>query len=131
MTKTTLFSWILRIGIALIFLQTLFFKFTAHPDSIYIFTKLNAEPYGRIGAGIIELIASVLLLVNRTKFIGIAVSFGVIVGAILSHLLIIGTNVKEDGGVLFILAIIVLLACVILLFLHKSEYINQLKKIKK
>ncbi|HRD09037.1 MAG TPA: DoxX family protein, partial [Saprospiraceae bacterium] len=87
-------SWLLRITIAIIFLQTLYFKFTAHPDSVYIFSKLGVEPYGRIGLGIIELITSLLILWPRTKIIGILLSLGIITGALFSHLLVIGTEVK-------------------------------------
>jgi putative oxidoreductase len=131
MKTTTIFSWILRIGIAIIFLQTLFFKFTAHPDSVHIFTELGVEPYGRIGVGIVELITSILLLINRTKIIGILLSLGVINGAIFSHFLVIGTNVKGDSGSLFVLAIIVFFASLILLFLHKIELFDLIKKILK
>ena len=60
----------IRITMAIIFYK-LYFKFTAHPDSVYIFSKLGVEPYGRIGLGIIELITSLLILYLRTKIIGI------------------------------------------------------------
>lgn len=114
-------SWILRILIAVIYLQTLYFKFTAHPDSVYIFSKLGVEPYGRIGLGIIELITAALILTPATKLIGLIVSLGIITGAIFSHLLVIGTNVKGDSGTLFLLAIIVFVSTIILLIMNKKE----------
>jgi uncharacterized membrane protein YphA (DoxX/SURF4 family) len=86
--------WILRIVASAILLQTLFFKFTAAPESVYIFEKLNAEPYGRIGSGIIELIASIFILIPRTTLIGAIIGAGTMFGALLSHLFILGIIAK-------------------------------------
>ena len=88
---------ILSLVIAIIYLQTLYFKFSAHPDSVYIFSKLNLEPYGRIGIGILELITAILLLIPKTRIIGAIVSLGVILGAIASHLGPLGIEVLGDG----------------------------------
>jgi len=121
-------SLVLRIVIAIIFLQTLYFKFTAHPDSVHIFSALGLEPYGRIGLGIVELITSVLIFLPKTKIYGLIISLGVISGAIFSHLLVIGTNVQGDGGTLFSLAIVVFLATSTLLIMHKSELIGIVSK---
>ena len=96
---------------AIILLQTLFFKFTAHPDSVYIFTTLGIEPYGRIGSGILELITGALLLSRRTSLYGAILGLGIISGAILSHLLVLGINVNNDGGKLFFLAVLVFVTC--------------------
>ncbi len=114
-------SRVLKIAIAVIFVQTLYYKFTAHPDSVYIFSKLGLEPYGRIGLGITELITAVLILLPGTKILGLFISFGIICGAIFSHLLVIGTEVKGDSGGLFTLALIILFACIMLFFIHKNE----------
>ena len=116
-------SWLLRTLIAIVFLQTLYFKFTAHPDSVHIFSALGAEPYGRIGLGIIELITSFLLLIPRTKLIGIFLSFGIISGAIFSHLLVLGIHVEGDGGTLFVLALVVFAALLVLSFIYKNDYL--------
>lgn len=121
-------SWILRIAIAVIFLQTLFYKFTGHPDSVHIFTTLGLEPYGRIGLGITEAITAMLLLLPKTKVYGIILGLGIIIGAIVSHLIVLGVETSNDGGSLFILALIVLVASVILLYIHKSELITLFKK---
>jgi len=115
------FSWTLRIIAAAILLQTLYFKFTAQPESVEIFTKFCIEPWGRIGVGIGELIASVLLLIPSTVFIGATLGIGLMAGAIMSHLTIIGIVSHGDGGQLFILAIIVMVCCIFILFLHRQQ----------
>ena len=117
----TIFSWLLRLTAAIILLQTLYFKFTAHPESVELFTKLGVEPWGRIGTGMIELAASVQLLIPRTVFIGAFLGVGLMAGAILSHLTVIGISSKGDGGLLFTLAIIVMACCLILIVLHKQQ----------
>jgi putative oxidoreductase len=111
----------LRIVAAVILLQTLYFKFTAQPESVELFTKLGVEPWGRIGTGIIELMASILLLLPSTVFIGALLGLGLMSGAILSHIAVIGIESKGDGGQLFMLAITVLLCCIATIILHKEQ----------
>ena len=117
----TVAIWVLRILAALILLQTLYFKFTAHPESVELFSKLGVEPWGRIGTGIIELITGILLLIPTTVFIGAFLGTGLMIGAILSHLTVIGIQSKGDGGQLFMLAIIVFILCLIIQLLHKQQ----------
>lgn len=95
-----------RIIIAVILLQTLRYKFLAHPDSVYIFTTLGLEPYGRIGIGVMELIASILLFPKRTVWLGALLSVGLMAGALFSHLTQLGIEVKNDGGTLFFMALV-------------------------
>jgi len=102
-------------------LQTLFFKFTGAPESVYIFTKVGAEPWGRIGSGVVELIAAILLLTPRFTWLGSLLALGVMAGAILSHLTLLGIEVQGDRGLLFGLALTVLLASGINLILHRGE----------
>jgi uncharacterized membrane protein YphA (DoxX/SURF4 family) len=116
-------TWVLRLTIAIILLQTLYFKFTAHPDSVHIFSALGVEPYGRIGLGIVELLVAIMILLPRTKLIGMLSSFGIMVGAIFSHLLVIGIDVSNDGGTLFSLALIVMAASLLLIFIHRNEFV--------
>ena len=104
MNKTLLL--VLRIGIAVILLQTLRYKFLAHPDSVYIFSTLGLEPYGRIGIGVVELIASLLLFPKRTIWLGALLSVGLMAGALFSHLTQLGIEVKNDGGTLFYMALV-------------------------
>lgn len=121
-------SWIFQIAAAIILLQTLYFKFTAQPESVELFTKLGVEPWGRIGTGIIELIASILLLLPSTVFIGAFLGMGLMVGAIGSHLLVIGIESQGDGGQLFILAIIVLVLCLFIQLIHKQQGVQLFNK---
>jgi len=120
-TPFLIVSWICRIAAALIFLQTLFFKFTAAPESVYIFTKVGAEPWGRIGSGILELIAAILLLTPRFIWAGAFLALGVMAGAILSHLTVLGIEVQGDKGLLFLLAIAVFVTSSIALLLHRTQ----------
>src|SRR5438445_7902168 len=113
-------SWVLRISAAIILLQTLFFKFTAAPESVYIFTKVGAEPWGRIGSGVVELIAAVLILTPRFTWLGSVLALGVMAGAILSHLTILGIEVQGDKGLLFALAVIVFVSSAVNLVLHRN-----------
>jgi putative oxidoreductase len=103
MNKNILF--VLRLIVAVILLQTLYYKFGGHEDSIYIFTTLGLEPYGRIGIGVMELIASILILLKRTSWAGALLTVGLMAGAIFSHLTQLGIEVKGDGGQLFYMAV--------------------------
>lgn len=115
-----------RVIAAIILLQTLYFKFTGAEESIYIFTTVGMEPWGRIGSGIAELIASILILMPRTAWLGALMSLGVISGAIFFHLTILGIEVQGDGGYLFILALIVFVCSAIALWIHRTgiPYLN-------
>ncbi len=117
----TVLSWVLRIMGAIILLQTLFFKFTAAPESVYIFTKVGIEPWGRIGSGVVELIAAILILTPRFTWLGSLLAMGVMAGAILSHLTVLGIEVQGDKGLLFALALIVFVCSTANLLLHRSE----------
>ena len=117
----TVLSWLLRLTAAIILLQTLFFKFTGAPESVYIFTKVHAEPWGRIGSGIVELVAAVLLLTPRFNWLGSVIALGVMAGAIVSHLTVLGIEVQGDKGLLFALALIVFIASATNLALHRAE----------
>ena len=115
------FPFVLRIIIAIILFQTLRFKFTAHPDSIYIFETVGLEPIGRIGMGVLELIAGILLLIPKTIWAGALLTLGLIGGAILMHLTLLGIEVNNDGGTLFITAVITFILSVIVLYLYRKE----------
>ncbi len=98
---------LLRLVAAGILFQTLYFKFTGAPESIFIFSTLGMEPWGRLGSGVAELVASVLLLLPQTQLLGALFALGIISGAILSHIFVLGLVVQDDGGLLFSLALTV------------------------
>jgi len=116
-------SWILRLIVAVILLQTLFFKFSAARESIYIFSTLGAEPWGRIGSGIFELIASILLFIPGTTTLGAAMALAATGSAILLHLTRLGIALTPvgDHGELFALAVLVTLCSMAILLLHRQE----------
>jgi len=132
MKAGTIISWIARLLAAGILFQTLFFKFTGAEESKYIFSKLGAEPWGRIGSGIVELVAVILILVPKTTKWGALIGLGVISGAILSHLTVLGISVRnsdgtEDGGLLFTYAIVVFISCLYLVWVNRKSipFINK------
>jgi putative oxidoreductase len=119
-------SWVLQIIVAALLFQTLFFKFTGAEESRYIFAKLGAEPWGRIGTGVVELIAVVLLLYPATVPLGGLLSLGVISGAILGHLtklgvVVVNSDGTRDGGLLFGLALVVFLASAAILYIRRAD----------
>lgn len=132
---TLILSWACRIIAAIILLQTLFFKFTAAPESVYIFTKLGtflhgylpllsvstAEVVGRIGSGVMELVAAVLLLAPGFVWAGAILAIAASAGAIFSHLTFLGIEVQGDKGLLFALAIVVFLTSAIVLAIHRAQ----------
>ncbi|HPJ54269.1 MAG TPA: DoxX family protein, partial [Flavobacteriales bacterium] len=82
-------SWLRRlpdVAAAIILGQTLWFKFTGAPESVYIFSTLGMEPVGRIGSGVAELLAAVLLIIPRTAWLGALLALGIMGGAIMGHL---------------------------------------------
>jgi putative oxidoreductase len=111
---------LLRITAAAILLQTLYFKFTGAEESVYIFTALGAEPWGRLASGVAELVTAVLLIVPGTASIGGLLALGVMSGAILSHLTILGIDVRGDGGLLFALAVLVWLAAAGVVWIYRG-----------
>ena len=117
----TLVSWVLQLVAAVILLQTLFFKFTGAAESVYIFTTLGAEPWGRIGSGVAELVAAGLLLIPATAGLGAGLALAIIAGAVVSHLTILGIEVQGDGGLLFALAVIVFAASAGILLIRRGE----------
>jgi hypothetical protein len=128
-------SWSCRIVAAIILLQTLFFKFTAASESVYIFTKVGglvhawvpaisvsaAEQWGRIGSGIMELIAAILLITPRFVWAGAVLAMAATGGAVGCHLTVLGIDVQGDKGLLFFLAMTVFAASAVALYLHRIQ----------
>jgi peptide-methionine (R)-S-oxide reductase len=122
MNFRNLFIWALRLVAAIIMIQTLYFKFTAHPQSVALFTKIGLEPYGRLGIGVLELVASVLLLIPRTTSIGALLSVGLMSGALMFHLTTLGIEVDGDS-ILFIYALIVFVASLIIILFNYRQIV--------
>lgn len=114
-------QWLLRLLAAIIMLQTLYFKFSAAEESVYIFTTLHMEPWGRIGIGVMELIASLLILFPATTVYGALLGAGLMSGAIYFHLTKLGLVVMNDGGQLFIYASIVWVSCALMVWMGKQK----------
>ena len=131
MTFSTIGTWILRLLAAVILLQTLFFKFSAAEESVYIFTQIGMEPWGRIGIGIMELIAAVLILYPKTTPYGALLAVGLMAGAIFFHLTKLGVVVKNDGGQLFVYALLVLLSSIVLLVIFRQQLVATTRSILK
>ena len=112
-------AWSCQVIAAVILLQTLFFKFTGAPESVYIFETVGMEPWGRYGSGVAELVAAILLLVPRLSGVGAVLGLGVISGAIFFHLTKLGIVVKDDGGALFVMALVVFICCLTVVLIRK------------
>ena len=119
--------WAAQVVAAVILLQTLYFKFTAQPESVYIFSKLGLEPWGRLGSGVVEAVAGILLLIPRGAWLGAVLALGVISGAIVSHLTVLGIEVQGDHGQLFIYALLVFFCSAYVLWMRRKEvpYLNR------
>ena len=118
------YQWLsrsLRVVATIILGQTLFFKFSGAAESVYIFEKVGQEPVGRIGSGVVELIACVLLWIPATTPIGAGLALGTMSGAIFFHLTKLGVVVQDDGGLLFALAVVTLLCSAGVLWLHRRS----------
>jgi uncharacterized membrane protein YphA (DoxX/SURF4 family) len=113
--------WICRVVAALLLLQTLYFKFTGAEESVFIFSQMGIEPWGRYLTGTAELIASALILFPATSVIGAVVAAGIMFVAIISHLFILGVEVRGDGGLLFAYACIVLVASVYIIITGRHQ----------
>lgn len=124
MKLRNIINWGLRLIAAVIMLQTLFFKFSAAPESVYIFSRLGMEPWGRIGTGVAELIASILILIPATTAFGAILGLAVISGALFFHLTTLGIVVQDDGGQLFIYALLVFASCLALACIYRRQVIQ-------
>jgi hypothetical protein len=120
-TSHNLVSWAAQLIVAGILLQTLFFKFSGAEESVYIFSTLGIEPWGRIGSGVVELAAALLLLVPATAPLGAILTIGVMSGAIMSHLTVLGIEVRGDGGLLFALALTAFAGAALVLAIRRAQ----------
>jgi uncharacterized membrane protein YphA (DoxX/SURF4 family) len=127
MILRTIGIWILRLIPAIILLQTLYFKFTAQPESVQLFTRIGMEPYGRIGTGVLELIAAILILIPRYTGYGAILGLIMMTGALYFHLTKIGIFFGGDA-LLFIYAVITFVCCALLIFIYKTRLESELRR---
>ena len=138
---------VLVLYVAFVFIQSLFFKFTNSPETVYIFGTLD-EWAGGLGLpglfapdgifsqyviGSAELVASAALLASLSaRFRSLRpyaalLSMGVISGAILFHLFtplgvsVLNADGTRDGGLLFGMACGVWLASAALIWLNRDR----------
>jgi len=126
MRYRTILLWVLRLLAAVIMLQTLYFKFTGQPESVKLFTEIGMEPWGRYGTGVMELIASILILYPRTTGYGALLGLGLMTGAIFFHLTKLGIEFGGDA-VLFTYALIVFICCAVLTIFYRKDFLKLLK----
>jgi uncharacterized membrane protein YphA (DoxX/SURF4 family) len=129
MKITLILYWIARLVAATIMLQTLYFKFTGADESVYIFTQMGMEPWGRIGTGVAELLASILILISATAWVGAVLALGLMLGAIGSHLTVLGIEVQQDGGQLFIYAVVVAVSSAYVLYWNRDKVKRLVKRL--
>lgn len=123
MKLTTILIWILKLIAAVIMLQTLYFKFTGHEQSVRLFTEIGMEPWGRIGTGVMELIASILLLIPATTGFGALLGMGLMSGAMFFHFTKIGLDFDGDY-VLFAYAVITFVCCSIVAWVYRQQFLR-------
>lgn len=116
---TNIVSWIAQIIAVVIMGQSLFYKFTAHEESVAIFTDINMEPYGRILIGVLEVFACLLLLKRSSAHYGALLGFGIMGGAVIGHF----TQIGFEGarGQLGAMAFLVMICCAVILFIRRME----------
>ena len=119
-------TFIPRLIAALILLQVVGFKLAGAAESVALFEQLGAEPLGRYGVAVIELVAAVLLLVPKTRAMGAALTLAIMGGAIGTHLTKLGIDVvgpdgTGDGGAMFLMAVVTTLCSAFVLFVHREE----------
>jgi uncharacterized membrane protein YphA (DoxX/SURF4 family) len=128
MKPTVILFWLARIVAALIMLQTLYFKFSASAESVFIFTTVGMEPWGRWLVGALELVASILLFIPAMVWLGAILAIGLMAGAIGMHVTLLGIEVQGDGGQLFMYAAIVLVCASYVFWIRRKTIPVSLQK---
>lgn len=126
MNKSNIIIWVLRIALAGLYLMMSLPKFAGADMTIHIFSSIGIEPWGRYLTGAIEVLVFLLVLIPATTIYGVLLSLVTIFGALMTHFFIIGIVVKNasgtinDGGEIFITALIILALSLINLYVHRS-----------
>jgi len=114
-------SWICAGIAAAIMVETLFFKFTAAPESVYIFKRMGTEPWMRWVQGLWELLASICLLWPRMKWAGGILTTSAMLAAILSHMTWLGYSIQGDHGLLFGMALVTFTCGVTVMWMYRHH----------
>lgn len=119
-------SFTIRFLVAIILLQSLYFKFGSHEQAIHIFSTLGVEPWGRFLIGGIELVLAIAILLPITKSIANSLTGLLMIGAIGAHLftplgIVVRWNGQNDGGQLFAMGVAVIILCVVQMGIEKSS----------
>ncbi|MGH7702496.1 MAG: DoxX family protein [Gemmatimonadales bacterium] len=115
---TTILSWVAQLIAAAILATAGGAKLAGAADPVALFTLLGVEPWGRLLLGTFEVLTTLLLLWPRTAALGGLLGAGLMLGAIGTHLFKIGITYGGDPS-LFILACVVLIACLATVWLRR------------
>lgn len=127
MKKALIVEWLLRTALAILYLMMAVPKFAGNEITVLIFTTLGVEPWGRLATGSIEILIALLVLVPATKIYGIYSSLIMILGAIMSHVVILGFVIENsdgsisDGGEIFATALVILLLTLANLYFYRKS----------
>jgi putative oxidoreductase len=87
---TNLVLWVLQIAAAGMFLMVGFLKLSGNPQLVGLFEAIGIGQWFRYLTGTLEVAGAFLLLIPRTSGLGALMLTGVMVGAVMTHLFIVG-----------------------------------------
>lgn len=114
------YVWIAQLVAAAILAMTLPFKFSGAEETVRLFDTLGAGSAGRIGSAIMETLAVVMLLTPQLAALGGLLTLGLMSGAILSHIFVLGIFWDGDAQ-LFAMAVIAFAAAAAVVLLRRRE----------
>ncbi len=112
-------SWIAQIIAAVIMGQTLFYKFTGHPQTLEIFQEELNMPNGHYIIGALELLACILLILPQSVVYGAILGAGLMTGAIIAHITKLGW--EGERGALGLYAVLTLTSCLVVLIVRRRQ----------
>lgn len=88
--------WVIRVGVAFLFVAFGFGKFDSRPNSewVSIFAKIGLGQWFRVATGWTEIVGGILLLPPATRIAGAAVLGVTMAGAAVAHLTVLGDPVS-------------------------------------
>lgn len=127
-------NFIIRFIVAVILLQSLYFKFSAHPQAVHIFSTLGVDPWGRYLLGGAELLIGLGLLIPKTAVLTLFSAIGLMIGAVMTHVftpvgIVVEWDGNSDNGQLFAMAVTALVLSSVSLKLYTKIRNCSLKKL--